>query len=86
MLDENGNEFWDAAFLVYQPQKQITDIKQHFELEKEKWLREYPLEHPEYELVFDRFIFAGEPILNSTGKYVLGGILFKAYLIKAEQP
>lgn len=79
MIDENGYEFLDAVFPVYKCEDQKTDIQQLFEIEKEKRLREYPLVHPEYKLVFDRFIYDGDPITGINCRQILGYVLFKAY-------
>lgn len=60
MTDEFGCLFSDAAFPVYVPDDGQADIGQLFELERDRLLRDYPLEHPEYDLVFVQFIYAEE--------------------------
>lgn len=81
MKDEFGCEFSDAAVLIYRPEDEETSIAQQVELEKEKLQREYSLNYSDYELVFDRFIADKRQIINSTGKCVVGAILFRAYSI-----
>lgn len=78
MLDEFGCRFLDAAFWVHEPEDKETSIAQQVELEKEKWLHEYSLNYPEYNLVFDRYIPASEPFRYEE-KSIVGVILFRAY-------
>lgn len=60
MTDEFGCSFLDAAFGVTTTRGKTVGIQQIFEMEKDKILSEYPLEHPEYALVFDQYFYAEE--------------------------
>lgn len=84
MKDEFGCEFQDAVFLVCKPENEKTDIQQHFETEKKRWLQEYPLKYPKYELIFDRFIKTPEPF-KSGDEIALGFALFRAYKIEQQK-
>lgn len=79
MLDEFGCKFWDTAVLIYRPEDEETSIAQQVELEKEKLQREYSLNYPEYDLVYDRFFADNNKTTNYAGKEIVGTILFRVY-------
>lgn len=58
MTDERGY-YVDVGSLVKWSKEQV-DIRQMFEMEKEKTLREYPHKSPGFLFVFDRFLYFEE--------------------------